>query len=200
MRGYVSYVLVFCCSLALLSLLFVSQEAGSYDFSRAIAVERSGALHMNIKECLLESARQGAAAGFESYDVSHDISLCRHCPDNYCAPPTPANPFPPNMCDPLRCGKCFRESEARMAAEDGALGRIGALRAHVFDPDFTIGIGNAAIAASLRREPASPNGFSLGTVFFRDDVGIEAKSTRFRMSCSSRIPKGTVVYDGGTDN
>jgi len=153
-------------------------------------------LHMDVKESLLESVRQGASMGYGAYDFSHDIRLCRHCPDNACAPATPLDPFPPNICDDSLCSQCFRENEAREAAVSGAIGAAALLSAYQFDADFTVALSQPDVEAFLKSDPASKNGFALDYLRFRDDLRIEIESGRFDISGSSRIPKGTVVRDG----
>ena len=85
MRGYLSFILVFIAVLLLLALLRLHDAAHSTDLSKAVAAERTYAVQMNVKESVVESARRGALAGFSDYDATHDIKLCKHCPDSYCS-------------------------------------------------------------------------------------------------------------------
>lgn len=196
MQGFVSFILVFVSVPLLLSALSISQAAGHSDLSKAVAVERAYGLHMNAKEAVLEAVRQGSGSGFAAYDSSHDILLCRHCPDHYCVSPSPLNPAPPNACDSDKCGRCFREAEARAAAELGALTSMSSLRPHIFDGDFSVGVGTARTEAFLRAEPLAKNSISLDFVRFRDALPISVDSERLEVRGKWEIPQGTVVRHG----
>jgi hypothetical protein len=194
MKGYLSFVLVFVSSLLILSLLSMSQAAGSVNLSKAVVVERTYGIQMNVKENLFEAARQGAMEGFADYDAAKDIRLCRHCPDHSCSPP--ADPPPPNICDASLCSRCFREDEARAEAEKGALSNISSLRSHVFDPDFEVQVGQPAFEVFLRSDPLARNGFALDFGRFRDPLGISVASKKLGISSRSEIPSGMVISYG----
>ncbi|MFH0884225.1 MAG: hypothetical protein V1861_00775 [Candidatus Micrarchaeota archaeon] len=193
MKGYISFVLVFLSSLILLHSLAILNSAYSTDLSQAVETERAYGLAMNTKECVLESIRQGAARGFSIYDETHDISLCRHCPDHFCTPPTPLNPNPENICDVALCGQCFRESEARLASESGALSDLMALGYGSFDSDYSVFLDEAVLEASLEADGFSKNGLRLSSVRFREDFPIVIESKKFGFRGVSEIKKGMVV-------
>lgn len=199
MRGYLSFVLVFLSTILLLSVVSLLAQARTSDLSKALSFERSYAVQMNAKECIIETARQGAAAGFASYDASHDISLCRHCTDHFCVPPTPANPLPPNRCQESLCAQCFRESEARAASEAGALLALSSLENHRFDDEFNASHGPAVMEAYLAAEPESKNGFGLSMLRFRRELQIGFHSEKFRIDAGSKLPGNMVIRYGTAD-
>jgi hypothetical protein len=192
MRGYLSFVLAFVSMLIIVQL--AEAQLSSYDFelSKAVSVQRAYSLQMNVKECMLEAVQQGAREGFSSYDSSHDVRLCRHCPDHFCIPGSLTN-----GCDPLLCSMCFREDEARAHAVEGAQSKLSLLHGHGFDGDFNVEIKDAALSAHLAPSPLSSNGFSLSHVRFDEDVLISFSSDRFAISGDGKIPGGCVIYDEG---
>jgi|GEM_PF-1895672 len=192
MRGHLSFVLVFLSVILLFHLLELQLASKDFNLSKAVAVQRIYSVQMNIKENILEASRQGAVEGFTAYDSSHDISLCRHCPDHACIPASPTN-----FCDAALCSRCFREGEAREHAEEGALLKLVSLKTHGFDPDFSSSIGDAGLSAYLKAEPLSSNGFSFSHVQFQDDVLISLSSVKFSISAQARIPGGCVIYGEG---
>jgi hypothetical protein len=200
MKGYISFVLVFLSSIILLHSLAILSAAYSTDLSLAVETERAYGLQMNVKECVLEGVRQGAGLGFSSYDGTHDIALCRHCPDHFCTPPTPVNPNPENLCDGGLCARCFRESEARLASESGALGGIMALRSGSFDGDYLVHLGDAVLEARLEAGAFSKNGLRLSSVRFREDFPIIIESKRYGFRGVSEIEKGMEVLHGADDD
>jgi len=196
MRGYLSFILVLVSLQLILSLLEVKEASDSADLSKALSVERAYSLHMNVKECIMESARQGAQEGFTAYDNSHDIKLCRHCPDAYCSPIPSAS----NHCDSLLCSQCFREEEARAEAEQYALSRIDLLRSHQFDFDFKVTILDVRIEVFTKADGMAKNGYALDYLRFREDLGIRLGSEKLDLSADAEIPRGVVVEYESTGN
>lgn len=192
MRGHLSFVLVFLSVLLLFHLLELQLASKDFGLSKAVAVQRIYSVQMNIKENILEASRQGAVDGFSEYDSSHDISLCRHCPDHACIPASPTN-----FCDAVLCSRCFREDEARRYAEEGAVLKLASLQGHGFDTDFSAAIGTAGLSAYLEADPLSSNGFSLSHIQFQDDIAISLSSVKFSISAQARIPEGCVIYGKG---
>lgn len=195
MRGYLSFVLVLLCLLILLSLLQAREASMHIDLSKAVMVERAYSISMNIKECVLEAARAGAADGFAAYDHSHDVRLCRHCADSYCS----IIPIAVNRCDQALCSQCFREQEARAEAESGALSRMALLGPHAFDSDFSIGLSFPGLRAITRADVSGKNGYALDSLIFEDEVRISAESTKLGISAESKIPRGVVIAYEGAD-
>ncbi len=196
MRGYLSFILVLVSLQLVFSLLEVKSASESTDLSKAISVERTYSVQMNVKECILEAARQGASEGFAAYDASHDIRLCRHCPDSYCSPV----PAAPNRCDPLLCEQCFREGEARAEAERQALSMIDLLRTHQFDSDFLITIGGAELEAFTKADVTAKNSYALDYLRLRGDLSIRLESEKLGLSAVAKIPRGVVIeYESSGD-
>jgi len=199
MRGYISFLLVLLASLVLLNLLELYGSSSDIDLSDAVAAERMYGLEMNVKEAIIASVRLGSVDGFSEYDTDHDVKKCMHCPDNFCAPPTPADPFPPNICDKLLCDQCFRESEARNSAKDGAQMRFEALGGHQFDPDFILSFHPMEIEILLKPDPLSKNGYLLDFARFRKNCEFEISSEKFPLERKSKIPGGYVIESPGVD-
>jgi hypothetical protein len=196
MRGYATFTLVLISIMLVFSLLTLFHASQSTDLTKAVAVQRSYGIQMNVKESIIESARAGALHGFAEYDATHDIKLCKHCGDHFCVPPSPQNPYPPNICNQEWCGRCFREAEAREAASVEARNRMRLLDSHVFDPDFQVTIGGRDIKLLLRLEPPplSKNGFAPDSIRFRTASSIRESSEKFGIDSENGIPKGMVVF------
>ncbi len=67
MRGYFTFLIVFVSFALLLSLVQLNLNSKTHDQSKAIWTERFYRVQMNVKEVLLEAAREGALDGFNSY-------------------------------------------------------------------------------------------------------------------------------------
>jgi hypothetical protein len=196
MRGYLSFVLVMVSLLLVFSLLDAREASLSTDLSKAISVERVYSLQMNVKECILEAARQGADEGFKAYDATHDIKKCIHCPDSFCS----SNPRAKNRCDPGLCTQCFHEGEARGEAKKYAEARIGLLGIHDFDPDFTVTLWDAEVELLTQPDPTAKNGFSPDYTRFKKNLRISLVSDKLGISADARIPRGVVIYHEGAGN
>ncbi|MFH1520802.1 MAG: hypothetical protein ABID61_04100 [Candidatus Micrarchaeota archaeon] len=184
MRGYFSFILVFVSLLLIFTLLSVSLQS---DLSKAISVERAYGISMNVKEVIIETLKHGTNDGFSQYDLTHEISLCRHCMDHFC---TYDRDFP-NYCDDFLCSKCFRESDARAAAISSARIKLFSLKNHQFDPDFNITIHDPQISVFLYPNQLAKNGFSIDYLRFENDGKITL-SSKFLLT-NSTLPKGLVI-------
>ena len=180
MRGYLSFVLVLLSLLLVFSLLELNFQEES---QKAVIVERSYSVSMNVKECILETLRQGARKGFSDYDQSHDITLCKHCP-----------PCAPQSCNMALCNQCFREQEARDQAESYALSNLDALRYHTFDSDFEVSVKDAEITVFLEARSAK-NGLGFSMLRIDEDMVIDIKSEKFGTEGNAKVPRGMIVYD-----
>jgi hypothetical protein len=190
LRGYLSFILVLASLVLAFSLLDVHLALKSINFSKAVAVERTYGLQLNVKEAVAESARQGALDGFSAYDRAHDASSCRACLDHGCAL------MMPPACDGMKCAACFREDDARRAAEHEAEGKVAALSSHVFDDDFSVLISGFAPEARLRADRDAKNGFALDTVRLGEKLEIILQSQKFGISANATLPQGMVVLGG----
>lgn len=184
MRAYLSFILVLLSLVLLFSLLSLDMRASG---SKAILVERTYSISMNVKEIVLESLRQGAQEGFRGYDAAHDVEMCIHCP--ICTPRT---------CDPMKCQKCFSEHEARDQARQGAQAKLASLGAHAFDPDFDISVGEAEVDVFTRAEPLSKNGFALDSLKVSHDIRISLDSEKLGIEGQAEIPGGLMIYAGNS--
>jgi hypothetical protein len=193
MRGYFSFALAFVSTLLVLSLLLLYQESSRSDLSRALSVERAYGVEMDVKETAVISARLGAEEGFGSYDRSHSVEGCMHCPDNGCMPYAPPEPPPPNYCSPELCLSCFREADARSEAASGALFRLDSLRWHAFDGDFDVSLGEPEVEVFLRSAPGAKNGLAPDYLRFRSPMDIRLSSDKFMIDYGGRLPAGMVV-------
>ncbi|NYZ74415.1 hypothetical protein H0O00_04695 [Candidatus Micrarchaeota archaeon] len=196
MRGYLSFILVFISVLLLLSLLRLYDASYSMDLSKAVAAERTYAVQMNVKESVIEVARQGALGGFSDYDAAHDIRLCKHCPDSFCS----ALPGSANQCDSAKCMACFREADARAGAIDKAVSGVHSLNNHIFDSDFEVGIGDPSIEVFLEADSFAKNGFRLGSARFTDALLVFVDSGKFAISSTAEMPEVVMTYDVAGDS
>jgi hypothetical protein len=193
MRGYISFVLVFISVLLLLSLLKLHDASSSTDLSKAVAVERIYGVQMNVKESVIEAARQGALDGFVGYDAIHDINKCKHCPDSFCSP----LPEAPNRCDTALCMACFREADARASATDKAISGVRSLNTHEFDSDFQVRIDDPSLEVFLEADPLAKNGFRLGSARFTKEFSVFVDSRKFAISSTAEMPKVVVARADG---
>ncbi|MBI5046923.1 hypothetical protein HZC07_04305 [Candidatus Micrarchaeota archaeon] len=193
MRGYISFLLVLPLLTLTFTLLAANYSSKSPNLSKAIAVERSYSLQMNVKEATLESIRQGAYTGFSDYDSTHFVGYCANCPENFCSPPTlPPIPEPPNICDPLRCSKCFKESEAREQAEFGADTNLAMLGSVSFDRDFSVSFSKPKLQIIILPS-ISKNGFSFDSVRLSEPLTIQLQSNKLSLSANASLPTGLVI-------
>jgi hypothetical protein len=190
LQGYISFILVLASLALVLAMLEMNLAAGDRDFSKAVAVERAYGLQMNAKEAVLEAARQGAKEGFGAYDGTHSLAACRACMDYGCAAGVPPS------CDDAACRACFRENEARQAAEEGAGAAVAGLARHRFDRDFQVSVSGFACVARLRAEPAARNRFALDSISLGKRLAIGVRSDKFGVSADAALPEGLVIEYG----
>jgi hypothetical protein len=190
LRGYLTFIVVLAALALVLAMLEMNLAAGDMDFSKAVAVERAYGLQMNAKEAVLEAARQGANEGFGAYDGTHSLAACRACMDHGCMAMMPPS------CDVAACRACFRENEARQAAEAGAAAAVAGLAKHRFDKDFQVSIGGFACVARLRAEPAARNLFALDSISLGKRLAIGVRSDKFGVSAGAALPEGMVIEYG----
>ncbi len=181
MRGYLSFVLVLLSIGLVLTLLELNIHSSS---TKAVLIERSYSLSMNVKEAILELLWQGAQSGFDSYNLDHDIAMCVHCPACH-----------PKTCDPLKCQKCFRESDSRSAAKAHALASVDKLKIHVFDSDFDVSIGDVQLEVYTAPDPLSKNGFSLDSVKITTNIPILIRSEKFGIYGEVTMPSGVIINE-----
>ncbi|MFN7991660.1 MAG: hypothetical protein U0R44_05885 [Candidatus Micrarchaeia archaeon] len=198
MKGYASFLIVLFSLLLALALCRLRLSSDDHDLSRAIIEERAYGVVMDQKEAFREAARSGAVSGFSSYDLSHDLGSCSHCPDHFCSPPLPGGPKTPNDCDAILCSACFRGDEAREAAVEGARMRAGLLRTHVFDQEFQSLVGPADFEAYLRADPAGKNLLALDRLRLKGPLSLGASSVKFGISASGGLPAGFVIRAEGS--
>jgi hypothetical protein len=67
LKGYFTFLIVFAAFALLLSLVQLNLNSKSHDTSTAIWTERFYRVQMNVKEVIVEAAREGAADGFDAY-------------------------------------------------------------------------------------------------------------------------------------
>ncbi|MBD3210025.1 hypothetical protein GF318_01445 [Candidatus Micrarchaeota archaeon] len=192
MRGFVSFVLALSAILAAAFLANLYVQSGDLSHHKAVEVQRLYSINMNAKEVILESALHGARQGFLVYDSSHDVKLCRHCPDHHCSVSSPHN-----YCDSDLCLRCFREKDARAVAEAGAYSVLHLLEMHNFDPDFNVSIGAAAIHVFLEADSSRENGFFLSHIIFTEDLAVFTESKKLGICGESPVPRGCVIYEKG---
>ncbi len=191
MRGYTSFVLALCSALLLMELASLRLAASDLSLADAVELERIDGALLNSKEAAMEAARQGAESGFGAYDSSHSLGACMHCPDNFCSYYLPPAPPPPNHCDALLCSSCFREEEARAAAEAGATALIRSLPGSI--GDVGIGVGDPSVEPFLRREMAGRNGFALDYIRLGKELVLNGSLAGSSLTASGALPRGMVI-------
>ncbi len=67
LKGYFAFLIVFAAFALLISLAQLNLNSKVHDSSKAIWTERFYRVQMNVKEVLIEAARQGALEGFNAY-------------------------------------------------------------------------------------------------------------------------------------
>ncbi len=179
---------------------------------------------LNIKQGVIEASERGAAEWFGNYDMTHSRADCAHCPDMGCIPPTPADPYPPNVCDAIKCAMCFRDEEAIAYAVSGAKTGVSSLKTVSVGFEHGVWCGDISEPASrslakemrdshtvlsngmdipfcasvfraeLVPDPLADNGVSLSRIVFSDDVGISLYSPEFGIASVSGIPAGFEVW------
>jgi len=145
-RGYFTFLIVFAAFALLLSLAQLNLNSKSHNLSGAIITEKFYRVQMNVKEVIIESARQGAQKGFDDYASTHTLAACSN-------PETQA--------------QCFRENEARAAANAGALANMELLVADSnFDNEMIVVLlpGTYPVETSLKLSAAHHSGYELDTV------------------------------------
>lgn len=101
MKGYFTFLIVFAAFALLISLAELNLNSKTHNFSSAIKSERFYRVQMNVKEVLIEAARQGALEGFIQYTLveGHTQAAC-------------LNPNTMNL--------CFNRNDAKRKADEYA--------------------------------------------------------------------------------
>ena len=135
---------------------------------------------MNVKEVIIESARQGAQKGFDAYAATHSLAACSN---------------------PETQTQCFRENEARAAANSAALANMELLVAgSKFDDEITVVLapGTYPVETSLKLSAAHHSGYELDTITISkssDMIFTLASKKDSSLSTEVVIPKITVDMD-----
>ncbi len=176
-------------------MFLLASTARNHSQSKAIAVERAYEVGMNTKETVILAIKSGARTGFNEYDATHFVAACTHCMDYACS----LLPESPNFCDPVMCKLCFREGDARSAAEQGALQTLSGLYGTKFDDDFDTSFDPTS-ASSLEVEcflaPSAfaKNGFIADFVRLKNPI--ELNAIGFGVESTTKLPKGLVIELG----
>lgn len=120
MRGYISFLLVLASVLLVILLLNSSILVRELSFSDAIISEKTYQLQMNVKELILESARQGAINGFNGYSHTHSKIACKR------------HPLYTNNPD------CFNDHDAILRTKTSAIASMAQLNTHNSDFDLLL--------------------------------------------------------------
>ena len=145
-------MIVFAAFALLLSLAQLNLNSKSHNLSGAIITEKFYRTQMNVKEVIIESARQGAQEEFDAYV-------------------DPPNPRTLAACsNPKTQAQCFKEPEAIAYANAGALANIEkVLLASDFDEMHLVVLfpGTYPIEVTLKPSvltPENPSGYELDTI------------------------------------
>ena len=176
-------MVVFAAFALLLSLAQLNLNSKSHNLSGAIVTEKFYRTQMNVKEVIIESARQGAQEGFDVYAATHTLAACSN---------------------PQTQSQCFRENEARTAANAGALANIELILAasdfDEMDPVIVVP-GTYPVETSLKLTAEHSSGYELDTVTISKSSDMMFTLTSSRDSSLSTIitvPKITVSTDEST--
>ena len=199
MRGYLSFLIIFASIFLIIALLELTLASKSWNFSKALEVEKASSISLNAKEMIIGVMEQNAKTAYTEYDLTHRIDDCVHCPESFCSPV----PDMPNACDPVACLSCFREPEAREKA------RVAAVSAFSKSKNFELSsmlieIGDEGNQEGKEPEietlsvisPLARNGYALGGIRFRSELSVRVSSEISDLVAVSRIPRGTVIRNG----
>lgn len=190
MKGYFSFILVFLLSLLLLSSIELYQSKNSFSLSKAIISERTYSVGTNVHHSIYRSLIDGANNGFDSYDSTHSLALCNHCPDYYCNPTISS----PNYCDATLCNLCFRDQEAKERSNEGALESLSQLRQIPFDNDFNVSFNQPQLEVFLKPENNSRNGVKISYIRTVSPIFLNISSSKFSINASKNVDSGWLIY------
>lgn len=173
---------MFAAFALLISLAELNLNSKTHNLSGAIVTEKFYRAHMNAKEIIIESARQGAQEGFDSYAATHSASACLESPNN------PA---------------CFKSSEAQNSANQAALLKMETtIVAAVFDDEITVLFSPGMNPVKSKVEPAATtSGWRLASFELSKTSDMLITLTSIHdsgMSAAVKIPKITVNMDEST--
>jgi len=183
LKGYFGFLIVFAAFALLLSLVEFNLNSKSHDLSSAITSEKLYSIQMNVKEVVIEAAREGAKEGFDNYAKDHTIYACA---------------------DPETVDRCFRVSEARISTESGALLKLlSVLGGANFDDSITVVPPtfdplSFPVASEIVDDRASPSGYRLSSITLQSiSVPIISKSNPSKTLITVHISRIKVGMDEG---
>ena len=151
MKGYFGFLVVFAAFALLLSLVEFNLNSKSHDLSSAITSEKLYGIQMNVKEVIIEAAREGAKEGFNKYvegpPFPHSAAACSDPKASACC--------------------CFRVLEANTFTVNGASAKLSSVLSNaIFDDSVTVGfVPNPSIITSeIVEDPASISGHRLSSI------------------------------------
>ncbi|NYZ77274.1 hypothetical protein H0O02_03085 [Candidatus Micrarchaeota archaeon] len=177
MRGYFAFLIVFAAFALLISLAELNLSSKSHNLSAAITAEKFYRTQMNVKEVLIEAARQGAAGGFDAYAATHNEAACLAGD----------------------AAHCFSSRDAENAAGLAAIAKMQLVIAGAdFDGvDVEVQFGADSAQAHVEPDSASPSGWRLSGVDL-SSISIKAASeNNAAVGVTVDMPRIKVDADAG---
>ncbi len=135
MKGYISFILVFASIFLILTFITINLSSTDFNLARAVSAERTYQIQLNLKEAMIESAKQGAMNGFEKYSVLRSDEACLM----YCVERGVCLLSRPPTCNKPSCKQfCFKESDAEKAAEEAAVSNMARVKSAFSQDDVSI--------------------------------------------------------------
>ena len=191
MKGYFSFILVFVISLLLISAIELYQTKYSFSLSKAIISERSYEIGSNYEHAIKATILSGAKKGFDTYDATHSISMCNHCPDYFCNP----TPSSTNYCDAALCSLCFRDSDAVLESKRQVVSSLSLLSSIENSSDFSLSFNIPDFDVFLVGDSLSKNGVSFSSIRTAGQISLLVNSSKFQIYAKKTIPSGLVQHD-----
>jgi len=148
LKGYFGFLVVFAAFALLLSLVEFNLNSKSHDLSSAITSEKLYGIQMNVKEVIIEAAREGAKEGFDNYTATHSVAACSDLKASACC--------------------CFRIQDAERDTVNGARAKLSSVLSNAnFDDSVTVGFvldPLLSISSEIVEDPTSPSGYRLSSI------------------------------------
>lgn len=181
LRGYFTFLIVFAAFALLISLAELNLNSKTHNLSSAITTEKFYRIQMNVKEVIVESARQGAQQGFDAYAATHTEAACMESPNH------PA---------------CFKSRDAQESADNAALLKIEMVLASADFGDAAVVLNPGTNPVNSKVEPAPTlSGWRLASFELSKTSDMSftvASEEQPSLSTTVKIPKITVSMDEST--
>jgi len=153
LKGYFGFLVVFAAFALLLSLVEFNLNSKSHDLSSAITSEKLYGIQMNVKEVIIEAAREGAKEGFNNYvngpPSPHSVAACSDPKASACC--------------------CFSSRDAERDTVNGARTKLFSVLSDAnFDDSVTVGFVPDPLLSNITSEIVedqnSTSGYRLSSI------------------------------------